>query len=153
MSFAPPNSRTRSNANTRRRDQNVRTIIDILRNGPMLRDDLRDAMQLSEAGIKKYMTLLCRAGVIHLTRYVNPTRTSPGHPVYRLSLNVAHVNDYLASADAGSEQRDKRKRQTRTIHRMEDDGPFRRGVLCDSIPDPDPVLAHFFGMIQPQATA
>jgi biotin operon repressor len=151
MSFVPSNSRVRSNANTRRRDQNVTAIIGALRNGPMLRADLRNVIDMSESGVNKYILMLRADGVIEVDRFVNATRSSPGHPMFRLVRDTERVDDYLRAVAAGSALREKPKQPNR-IHRL-DTGSFHPGALSMCIPAPDPVLAHFFGLTQPPASA
>lgn len=152
MSFVPANTRVRTTTATKRRDRNVIGLIGALRAGPMRRADLREAMNLSGSSINKYLTLLGDAGVIEIARYINPTAHSIGTAVFRLVRDTERVDDYLRSVEAGSEQRE-RKQWTRSIHRLQDDSPFRHAPQCNPIPAPDPVLAHFFGLIQPQANA
>jgi hypothetical protein len=140
--------RIRTTPATKRRDQNVRSIVAALRNASMLKDDLRDMLGISQSGINKYVQLLRTAGVIELERYVGATRTSQGIPVLRIARDSAVVDAYLlALEEAPAFPRTARPvDHARHIHRIEDDGHFPDRSPTVGIPAPDPVLAAFFGL-------
>lgn len=144
--FKPHTERLRETTATKRRDGNVRLILDMLHHGSMLKDDIRDTMHLSQSGINKYCQLLRHAGVIEIERCINRTRFSPGTPVFRLARERGVVDAYLKSLDEGGVRKAPAKDPTRHVHRLEDEGPYPDRLPTISIPAPDPLLAHFFGM-------
>jgi DNA-binding transcriptional ArsR family regulator len=148
--FKPHDQRVRVTPATKRRDDNVRQIIAALRNGPMLKDDIRDMLGVSQSGINKYLQLLRHAGVIEIERYIDVTRFSIGRAVYRLSRDADLVDVYLHSL-AESAKQVAPKDPTRHIHRLEDEGPWPDRLPKPGIPAPDPLLAAFFGMSQAAA--
>jgi DNA-binding transcriptional ArsR family regulator len=152
MSYVPQNSRVRSTSSTKRRDQKVAAIIAALREGPMRRADIREALDLSGSGVNKYLAQLSEAGVVEIARRINPSSTSQGTAVFRLVRDTDRVDDYLRSVEAGSALREKPK-QPRAERRLPDNSPFRQAPLFSRIPAPDPVLAHFFGLTQARASA
>lgn len=145
--FRPHTERLRVTDATKRRDRNVRTIIDTLRCGTCLKDDLRDLLDVSQSSITKYVQLLREAGVIELACYVDTTRTSLGTPVYRIARDTEAVDAYLRSLDDGAIPQPEQG-QTHHIHRLQDDGHWPNRAPKAGIPPPDPVLAHFFGRAQ-----
>lgn len=148
--FRPHTERLRVTDATKRRDRNVRIIIDALRCGPSLKDDLRDMLDISQSSITKYLQLLREAGVIELASYVDATRNSLGTPVYRIAADAALVAAYLRSIDDAMTPKPE-PGTTHHIHRLQDDGHWPNRVPKVAIPPPDPVLAHFFGRAQQPA--
>lgn len=150
--FKPHTKRVRVTEATKRRDQNVRLMIEALRCGSIMKDDLRDMMAMSQSSINKYCQLLREAGVIEIERTVGATRFSSGTPVFRLVRDRAVVDAYLRSLTESAVQQATDINARRHIHRMQDDGRWPERVPVSGIPAPDPVLAHFFGMRAASAT-
>lgn len=139
-------SRVRRSAATQRRDDNLRILIAALRQGVLLRDQMRSLLGNSHSGCNKYIAVLRAAGVLELKRYVNRTRSSPGHPAYGLTGNLQRVDDFLASLDAGPALAE--MAPERHVHIMDDDCHYERKITAHRVPAPDPVLAAFYGLGQ-----
>lgn len=141
-------ARVRRSKATQRRDDNLRTLIAALRQGTLLRDDMRGLLGNSHSGCNKYLATLRAAGVLELDRYVGATRTSPGHPAYRLTRDLQRVDDFLAALAAGAKPPVEPLEAGRHVHIMADDCHYGRKIEQHRIPAPDPVLAAFYGIGQ-----
>lgn len=155
MPFDSHTARTRSTTATRRRDDNVRRIITALRAGPLLRDEVRDLLGNSRSGTNKYMHMLRADGLVEIERYIDPSPTSPGHPVYRLNAKPGIVEAYLAGLDAAvtriNQARPLVMPKASYLHQLADDmhHAFRRAPLA--IPPHTPLMVAFYGMDQQPA--
>lgn len=137
---------------TQRRDANARTLITALQTGPRLRDELRDLLGYSLSGIRKYLRTLRLAGVIEIERYIDPTRTSPGHPLYRLCRTPGVVDAYLAALPVAGAQPPLAKAKwpalpkSSHLYRSADDTEHQVKRAPQGIPPHTPLMVAFFGM-------
>jgi hypothetical protein len=150
MPFDSHTTRTRVSVATVRRDNNVRKIIAALRDGPMLRDELRDLLGNSRSGTNKYTHLLRADRVIEVERYIDPSPTSLGHPMFRLTREPGVVDAYLESLDANVARLSLDKplitQKTPGLHQLADDVEHHCKRAPLAIPPHDPLMAAFYGM-------
>jgi hypothetical protein len=137
---------------TRRRDDNVRKLIGALRAGPLLRDDLRALLGYSLSGINKYLRLLRGTGVLEIERYIDQTRTSLGHPVYRLNRAPGIVDAYLEALDANaarlSQARPPAMPKSSHLYQSPDDVEHHVKRAPMGIPAHTALMVAFYGMDQ-----
>lgn len=142
--------RIRSTVATRARVQNFTRLIDMLRGGRMLRDEIGEFLGMSPSGRRKYILELRKGGVIELAGFIDATRWCEGHPFFALTGDEAVIADFLSklALPALDEPRLVIPRPSREpgrhVHILRDDVEHVAKPRF-KIPAPDPLLAHFFG--------
>lgn len=144
-------ARTRNTVATRRRLDNIRTIIAALGGTEMDIDALCDLLHFSPSGARKYIRELRAVGVMEIGRYADGTVTYLGRAMFRLA-DPSRVDDFLSmlNADVTPPQRKPSvKRQPpdlagRNIHIMADDSRYPLRVSRVVVAR-NPLVAALFG--------
>lgn len=135
---------------TQRRNDNLRMLILALRDGPLLRDQIRDLLGFTRAAAGSYTLTLLAAGVI--VRHVGRGAGHPGQPQYRLKDDGAVIDAFLAALAESKPVTVRRttpaapRDEAHHIHRIADDSYMAAPQQAHRIPPPDPLLAAFYGM-------
>lgn len=94
-----PQARVRNTTATRLRTDNLKRLIAELRVRNMLAAEIASFFCFSLSGAQKYIRDLRDALVIEPDRRADGTATCPGKPVYRLSPDTEHVQQFVLNLD------------------------------------------------------
>ncbi len=143
------------NGRTAARIANLRKVLDALREGDLLRDEIGAILRFGPSGVRRYIKELRENAVIEIARYVDGTSTFLGYPQFQLSPNTSRVDEFIAELDSGRPvkkagvgrpshlelaQRD----QGRHFHILADDTHYAIRVSRTPIAR-DPLVAALFG--------
>jgi hypothetical protein len=149
-----PGARVRVTAATVRRSETFHRLIARLELGEMARDEFAEFLGFSASGARKYIQELRAAGIMHALRYIDPSPSTAGEPVYSLTGDIVALEIFLRTLDqARPPVIATTVRKTvfpndpaRNFHIMQDDTRYSINIAGRKIPAPDPLLAAFYGM-------
>lgn len=138
---------------TTARAENIRKLITALMAGQLARDEIGALLQVSPSGVRKYLADLCQ--LVEVAR-------EEGEQVCRLKVGAAAAGAYLDALAAQPPARPARPHPTilelamrdpaRHIHIMRDDEEFKPRMFR-ALPQHEPMMAHFYGMVRMEARA
>lgn len=137
------------------RVNNMRMIIDALKCGELVRDDIGGMLGFSPSGVRKYLSDLRDSGIVVVDRLIEATKHCPGIPVYHLTDDADLVERFLADLDANT-VRPKRATKnlikvlrdtSRHIHIMNDDEGHNPRIEKVTPARRDEMVAMFFGPV------
>lgn len=155
----------RSTSATRKRIENIKALIWNLRFiGQMGRDEFAEYLSQSPSGGRKYLQELVKDEVVYISsREPVAPGQKEGVPIYRLNVDEAFIDAYLLKLDAlptnlterrtlvdytGKSRLQKVQAEDgRQVHMLVDDVEHKPRTARFKIPEHEPVLAHFFGMV------
>jgi hypothetical protein len=149
MSITAPTARVRTTSATERRTDNLRRIIDRLTLGECQRHEIEEMLAMSPSGSRKYIASLLDANVMYIARreekkgYIHFRDHAEGAAVYALNPDTEVVDAFLAALELGPRVANKFVGAVC----IDPDAPKQTSVAvwrC-KIPEPDPLLAAFFG--------
>lgn len=158
--------RVRDTSATARRADNIRSIIDTLRQVEMTRVDIQTLLKMSPSGGRKYTRELLESGVMMVAHTeVAPTPSAKGHDqridYFKLTEDEDLIDKLLAAIVQSRAKKAEKSGPpktrvltgdpTRHFHVLADDVHYQVKVPHKKIPAPDPLLAHFFGRAQVEA--
>jgi hypothetical protein len=153
-----PHERVRQTTATRRRADNLRKIINALRAGDMLADDIHHLLGFSPSGGRKYIAELRSAEMLDIVRYEEKFRSPVGTAVFGLTKNEEIIAAFLAviQEPSGAQPTERPKKQRvdagigRNIHIMGDDTHQVVRVPRLKIPEHTELMARLFGLAVPE---
>lgn len=145
---------------------NMRLIIEAIRAaGTIARDDIAILIGMSPSGGRKYIHTLMFEEVLEIVG-VEPAlrKCHPGAPIYALNADSSIISAFLERLEAmpvnlkqklalvdhsgpGPRMQKVQAEDGRSIHMLRDDVVQRPRSSKFRIPEPDPVLAHFYGFV------
>ncbi len=141
---------------TAARIANIKMLVDALRVGSLLRDEIGALLKLSPSGVRKYIKELRELYIIEIERFIDGTATTMGYPLFRLVPDDAHISAFIAEIECGIPEV-KRARagkpsnlevalrdQKRHFHILADDTHYAIRISRSPVMR-DPLVAAFFG--------
>lgn len=131
----------------------MRRLTDILKNGEMLGDEIRIAMNISGSCCRKYIADLIDGAIVQMSRRAPPARFGYlGQPIYRLIATADQIEQFLKDAVTvvpKVEPDQVKATPGRRVHIMADDGPFTVKLNWAPVaPDPLALPVEFFKSVR-----
>jgi hypothetical protein len=148
--------RIRTTEATIRRVDNMRKIVDHMRNDELAFIDIQGLLQFSPSGARKYIRELVAFGAIEVARIESEQGVGNLHyqkTYYKLCDDESVIDKLFEMLGSGPQRAitDMPKKRLcsdpdRHFHIMSDDVNYQVRVPHKKIPAPDPLLAAFFGI-------
>lgn len=122
-------------------------LIDEIRKRNMNIDDMADGIGMSVYGVSKYIQDMRRNDVIHSVGCVD------GRHIYRINPREHIVKAFVDALQAPGKAHAPHHRGKKvddvfgSVHVMDDDAAYRIKRLGNKIPEHEPLMAYFFGMV------
>jgi hypothetical protein len=134
---------------------NLRRLVDMLRQGELMRDDAAAPLQIEVRTARAYFDELAGQGLIEVARREMRCNNLLGKPIYRLAASDERIEAFLCAAERGEHTRQRcgptrslalaQATPGRRIHIMQDDAPFFGKLLDLQVKaDPFALPAAFF---------